>query len=171
MGGGRCCLWVTTLKACWSPAGRKHVLAPFQGFRSWPTHTKRACLAKGGFRPGYCPMCDVPLAANPFLASAIHWSSLPTDVSSVTPQGRWPPLVGGGCCLWVTTLKACWSLAGRKHVLAPSQGLRRWPTHTKARLPGKRRVPPWVLSHVRCSACCLPNLRTYGRVSGGLARG
>ena len=100
-------MWVTTLKACvailaslaastcWLPV-RTH-----SGFKSWPAHIK-AC-SSGSQRvppqvPSFarCSAYSLPLHSFCFCR---RWASLPTDIPSVTLQGRRPPsLAAGAAC-------------------------------------------------------------------------
>ena len=124
--------------------------------------SKRARLACCGLRLGYRPVCDVPLAA--FLLKLLLLLTL-VVLAKLTfrqsPARTVATFVGGGRCLWVTTLNACVatlaSLAAsvRWLLVHTHLGLRSWPAHMKACSSGSLRVPPGVPSPGRCVACSL----------------
>ena len=113
--------------------------------------SKRARLACCGFRLGYRPVCDVPLAA--FLLKLLLLLTL-VVLAKLTfcqsPARSVATFVGGGCCLWVTTLKACVATLAshaasvRWFLVHTHLGLRSWPAHIKACSSGSLRVPPGV---------------------------
>ena len=95
------------------------------------------------------------------IAACWRWASLPTGIYASHSARSVATIVGDGCCLWVTTLKACLPLwlrlpqarAGSLCFCTWGSGLGQ-PTLKVCSL-GLLRVPPWVLSLERCCACCL----------------